>query len=146
MPVLCLFLSHATVPAPPVSPSPSPAFIIHRFCLYSPLFPYRLYRFPNISGVSVASCDWCACDYSFLADVFACERGPKIPWKNKKPVKGYEVSEALQDWHSNLVFASQVFGFPPPSSACDAGLVSSSSCFLFFFPHSGVWSAIAVFN
>lgn len=40
-------------------------FIIHRSLVSRLLSPSCLKPFPNISGVSVASCDWCACDYSF---------------------------------------------------------------------------------
>lgn len=39
--------------------------------------------FPNNSGASVASCDWCACDYGKIGShATSCQyRSPKIPWE-----------------------------------------------------------------
>lgn len=107
----------------------SPAFTTHRSLVSRLLSPSCLKPFPNISRVSVASCDWCICDYSFwqtclctgknmkyLQKTAACEE-VYGQWEEKEPVLFlfFLISEAQS------VSKGQVFGLLSPTPAHHVG-------------------------
>ena len=132
--------------------------------LVSPwLSPSCLYPFPNISRASVASCDWCACDYSSWQPHSSMRRNPKYLEKTDGVLRSVRSARRvatrsgrtrLWQWHppSNLsepasggwrpTFGSPLFS-PPlllprwlphfPTSSSSSSSFSSSSSSFFDF-------------
>lgn len=107
--------------------------------LVSPrLSPSCLYPFPNISRASVASCDWCACDYSSWQPHSSMRRNPKIPWKKPTACWGaWGQRGALQE-SGNALRTNQTVTVTPSFDSLWTGLrrLEANIWISSFFPPS----------
>lgn len=147
---LCIsFLHPVLYTSPPSSPSPRSPTLSSLCDSPHPL----LLSFPNISRASVASCDWCACDYEEIGSRARLWVGAQKYLENLQNVEEHRVSLGVaarevrpdtdtetpapcestspwfhpRGWRPNLWISSSS---PPPPPACHIGSFSSLNSLL----------------